>query len=255
MRVLIVEDEAIAAEHLSRIILDLKPDWEILGQIPSIADGEKWFANNNTPDLVFSDIQLTDGLSFELYDKIGLSCPIIFTTAYDQYAIKAFEVTSVDYLLKPIQKERVEEALQKMEEVSQAVSETSGSVDIRQIMDLVQKSKTEYKSRFLAKSGSKIVAVKTSEIAYFHSENKLTFLLTFNGGKYPVDYSLDELEALLDPSEFLRANRQFIIHLDAPVSIKPHFKGRIKLELQPSYNGEVVLSPEKTQAFKAWLDR
>ncbi len=255
MRILLLEDEAISAERLLNILKAARPNWEFLGVLASIREGVNWFEKNAEPDLIFSDIQLQDGLSFELFKKVGVSCPIIFTTAYDQYVMRAFEVTSVDYLLKPIVEEKVSEALKKLEDLGRFARKDEETLQVDKLMEMIQKNQDSYKSRFMVKGVNKIVSVPTAEVAYFEARNKLTYLVQKEGSRFPVDYSLDELESLVDPKGFFRVNRSTLIQLDAAKEIKPYFKGRLKLELEPPSEEEIVVSSEKSQAFKSWLDQ
>ncbi len=255
MRILLLEDEEIAANHLLSILKKARPDWEFLGVIPSVKEGVRWFAENPEPDLVFSDIQLQDGLSFDVFKEADLKSPIIFTTAYDQYAIRAFEVTSVDYLLKPIRETKVLEALSKIESLGELANKEGGKFDVSQLVNLINDRTDHYKSRFLVKGPNKIVSIKTSQIAYFHSKNKLTYLVTHDDGKFPVDYSLDDLDSILDPKDFFRVNRAYIIRLDAASEIKPYFKGRLRIHLDPDPGEEVIVSTERSAQFKSWLDQ
>ncbi len=255
MRILLLEDEDIAAEHLLNILKKARPEWEYLGVIHSVKEGLKWFNDNDPPDLVFSDIQLRDGLSFDIFKKAHIRSPIIFTTAFDHYAIRAFEVTSVDYLLKPIREEKVLEALSKIENLGKLASKEGGGIDVDQLVSILNSRSDQYKSRFLVKGPNKIVSIKADQIAYFQSRNKLTYLVNHDGSRFPVDYSLEELEGLLDPKDFFRVNRAYFIRIDSAQEIKPYFKGRLLIHLKPDPLEEVILSNEKSAQFKGWLDQ
>ncbi len=252
MKVLILEDEQLASDRLTTMLQSIDALIDIVGVLKSIDEGKKWFDSNELPDLVISDIRLLDGLSFDLFRNIELDVPVIFTTAYDQYAIKAFEVNSIDYLLKPILKEKLEIAIEKFKE-----RKANGRfpADFESLYDLIQNQKKSYKSRFLIKSGVKIVAVSIEKVAYFYSQNKLTYLVTKDGKKFPLDQTLEMLEGQLDPEVFMRANRQFILSFNSISEIHPYFKGRLKLELEPASELEIVISAEKTPEFKGWLDQ
>jgi len=250
MRILIFEDEKLASERLIQVIKEIEPEAQILNTLKSVESAIAWFESNRTPDLIISDIQLLDGVSFEVFDQVKLDCPVIFTTAYDEYAIQAFEVNSIDYLLKPIQKKKLANALSKFQSQSPAHS----GIDISVLQALIQPKKA-YKSRFLVKFGQRIKAIPVEKIAYFYSRDKLTFLVTFEGQKLPVDQTLEELDSLLDPKHFFRVNRKFIVHFDAVADIHPYFKGRVKLVLEPEINEDIVVSSEKTPVFKKWLDQ
>ena len=252
MDLLILEDEQLASDRLVGMLQDIDEEISIVGVLKSIDEGKKWFADNELPDLVISDIRLLDGLSFDLFRSLELDVPVIFTTAYDQYAIKAFEVNSIDYLLKPILKEKLVVAIEKFKERK---ANNKFPADFESLYDLIQNQKKSYKSRFLIKSGVKIVAVPIEKVAYFYSQNKLTYLVTKNDKKFPLDQTLEVLEEQLDPDVFMRANRQFIVSFGSISEIHPYFKGRLKLELEPASELEIVISAEKTPDFKGWLDQ
>lgn len=253
MKVLIIEDESLAAQKLQKLIEEVQPEFEILACLSSVKESIKWFENNVLPDLIFSDIQLGDGLSFEIFEKQELHCPVIFTTAFNQYAIKAFEVNSIDYLLKPVQKARLEESLEKYRNKKEAMSKTD-KVDMSALLNALNDARSNYKSRFLVKLGNKIHPVKSNDIAYFYSDQKLTMLVDKDAREYPLDQSLDDIMQQLDPELFFRVNRKFLIHLDSAIEIKPYFKGRLKIKLSPETEEEIVVSADKTPDFKAWLD-
>lgn len=254
MNVLIFEDEKLASERLIELLKELRPSVEIVGSIKSIEAAVMWLENNDQPDLIISDIQLLDGTSFEIFSQVQINCPVIFTTAYDQYAIKAFEVNSVDYLLKPIGQEKLQAALEKFDTKASAANPSAG-FDIEQIRGLLDTKTPEYKSRFLVKVGQRIRAIPIEKVAYFYSRDKLTYIVTFENQKYPIDQTLEELEGLINPKDFFRVNRKFIVHFNSVADIHPYFKGRVKLGLSPQIDEEIVVSSEKTPVFKRWLDQ
>lgn len=251
MTVLLLEDETLAAERLQSLLREIDADIHIAAHIKSIDGAVQWLQNNAHPDFILSDIRLLDGLCFEVFEQVKVEKPVIFTTAYDQYAIKAFEVNSVDYLLKPIQPEKLAAAIAKVKNRNIA----SPQLDYQELLKLLKGGKSEYKTRFMAKLGQKIVAVPVEKIAYFFSENKLTFLVTNDQKRYPLDQPLDELIDVLDPAIFFRVNRQFIVTFQSIAEIHPYFKGRVKLQLNPSTTEEVVISSERTPDFKKWIDK
>lgn len=253
MRIVIFEDEKLASERLIQLIKDIRSDATVLTTLKSVEAAVLWLNANPHPDLVISDIQLLDGLSFEIFEQVNIKCPVIFTTAYDEYALKAFDVNSIHYLLKPIQKEKLALALNKYQEINQSQSSDS-ALDLGQLQLLLQSEKS-YKSRFLVKIGPKIKAIPVEKIAYFYSQDKLTYLVSYDGEKLPLDQTLEELESLLDPKAFFRVNRKFIVHFDAVQQIHSYFKGRVKLTLSPSIEEDIVISSEKTPLFKKWLDQ
>lgn len=256
MQVLIIEDEQFAAEKLLGLIRQYDAEIEVLDQIDSVEDAVEWLSNHPEPDLLFLDIHLADGSSFEIFEEVQLSCPVIFTTAYDQYAIQAFKTRSVDYLLKPVRYEDLERALDKFRDMfgDPSKHQTALPVDINALAGLLQQQQT-YKNRFLVKMGNTIKTIPITEVAYFQTEDRATLLITKTNRRYPVNYTLDELEPLLDPLQFNRANRQFLISIEAIHKIHPWFKSRLKLELNPAASAELVVSAEKTKGFKEWLDR
>lgn len=254
MKVLIIEDEELAAKKLIKMLGEIDGSIEIIEVLNSVKKSSQWFERNELPDLIFSDIQLGDGLSFDIYENLELNCPIIFTTAFDQYAIKAFEVNSIDYLLKPVQKDKIKASLDKYESKRKAWNPAESKLDVKSLLEAINGAKNNFKSRFLVKLGNKIHPVKTEDIAYFFSDSKLTFLVDRGGNKYPMDVSLDEISQQLNPDLFFRINRKYIIHLDSAAEIKPYFKGRLKIKLMPAADDEIVISADKTPNFKAWLD-
>ncbi len=252
MNVLIVEDEPLAAEKIMVYINDLLPEAQVYGPITNIDSGISWFENHSEPDVIISDIMLADGLCFDIYNTIDVKCPVIFTTAYDEYAIRAFEVNSIDYLLKPINKEKLKASLQKITDLGPKKQE---DIDFNKLAELLQQTNKTYKSRFLVKIGQKIKAIPTTKISYFFTQDKLSFIISHQGDKFPVDHTLEEIDAMLDPKYFFRINRKYIVHIDAVKEIHPYFKGRLKLELNPKVDEDIVISSEKTPSFKAWLDQ
>lgn len=251
MTILILEDETLAAEKIEKALLELEPGARIVGCHKSVASAVDWLSNNDHPDLIISDIRLLDGLSFGIFEQVKVDKPVIFTTAYDQYAIRAFDVNSIDYLLKPVQNEKLKAALDKYKNIPKSAPAPDYAELLRQLRGGEQKA---FKSRFMIKLGQKIVAIPAEKIAYFFSEHKLSFIVTQDGRKFPTDQPLDELIDVLDPKKFFRANRQFIVTFESIAEIHPYFKGRIKVVLQPKTDEEVVISSDRTPEFKRWLD-
>lgn len=251
MKILILEDETLAAERIRRMIHEIDDTFEVLADIKSIEEGKEWFAANPAPDLIISDIRLLDGLSFDLFKAVKIETPVIFTTAYDQYAIKAFEVNSIDYLLKPIQKEKLQNSIAKHIQRSDA---NKFPADFENLYDLIQAQKKVFKSRFMIKVGQKILALPVEKISYFYSQHKLTYAVTKDQKKYPIDQPLEIVSSQLDPQQFFRANRQFVISIESIAEIHPHFKGRMKVSLNPPADEEITISSDKTPEFKQWLD-
>ena len=251
MTILIIEDETLAAEKIQSTLLEIDPSLSIVAMLKSVESAAEWLLLNKHPDLIISDIQLLDGLSFEIFQQVKVEVPVIFTTAYDQYAIRAFEVNSIDYLLKPVQKDKLEASLQKLK----ARKGVSSDVSYQEVLKLLRPNQPEYKSRFMVRIGQRIMAVPVEKIAYFFSESKLTYIVTDENRRYPFDLPLDEIDVQLNPKTFFKINRQYIISFSAIAEIHPYFKGRIKLKLAPDQPDEIIVSSERSPEFKKWLDQ
>ncbi|MFT5820518.1 MAG: DNA-binding LytR/AlgR family response regulator [Crocinitomix sp.] len=250
INVLIIEDEKSAFENLREILNEIRQDILIVAWIQSVEQGQEWFKSNEMPDLIFLDIQLSDDLSFKLFENNQIDTPIVFTTAYNEYAIRAFELNSIDYILKPIEKKKVARALIKFE-----TQQIKREVPIQEVLATLNglHSKGSFKERFLVNKGDELIVVNTSEIAYFYRSDS-TYLVHKNGECHPIKYSLEQLEKLLDENHFYRINRQLIGSIHSISKIAMWFNGKLKIELSPLYIDEVFVSREKAQAFKAWLD-
>ena len=250
MNVIIIEDETLAAERLELLLSEVAPDFRVVAKTTSIKESVKWFLQNKA-DLIFLDIQLSDGLSFSIFDQIQVNTPVIFTTAYDQYAIKAFQLNSVDYLLKPIRRSELEESIRKYRNLKSAYN-----IDFEALLSNIQGKKPDFKKRFLIQYGERIKKVETEEIAYFYALEKNVFLKTFDGHSYPLDQSLDKLVLTVDPEKFFRINRKFIVNINSISGMVAYSRGRVKLELkpQPEVEGPVVVSIERASDFKVWMD-
>ncbi|MEQ9426910.1 MAG: LytTR family DNA-binding domain-containing protein [Cyclobacteriaceae bacterium] len=251
MKALIIEDEPIAAERLASMITDIRPGYEILGQLDSIDESIQWLSKKQLPDVIFLDIHLADGNSFEIFKSVQVDVPVIFTTAYDQYAIKAFKVNSIDYLLKPIDKEGLEAAMKKLEKNREMVTQPA----VLQNLDkLVQSLSRPYKSRFVIKVGEHLHAIETQNIYFFYSEEKATFLQTNEGKKYIIDYPLDQVESMVDPEQYFRISRKYIVSFEAIKDMLSHSNSRLRLVLHNCTDSEVIVSRERVNDFKKWLD-
>ncbi len=249
MKVLIIEDERPAAARLRQLVSELLPEAEIFGHLDSIYSAVRWLENNPQPDLIFCDIQLADGQSFEIFDRVKVEAPIIFTTAFDQYAIKAFKLNSIDYLLKPIDPVDLENAIRKFQN-----RQARGNVDLNQLKKLLQSQTNNFKTRFLVKFGEKIQSVQTEEIAFYYSEAKVTFLQTIEGRKYILDYTLDQLESMLDPKQFFRLNRKYIASFSSITEIHTYSNSRLKIKLKNCEDNDILVSRENVGTLKEWLD-
>lgn len=251
MKTVIIEDEKLAAERLEEFIQEVDPTIEILAKLTSVESSIEWLKHNK-PDLIFLDIQLEDGLSFSIFNKVVVDNPIIFTTAYDQYAIKAFKLNSIDYLLKPIKKDELRDSLNKYKNIK-----TSYLMDFDEIIKSIQSKEVGYKKRFLIQYGQKIKKVNANEIAYFYAMEKSVFLVTFEKNTYPIDYTLDKLTQVIDPDKYFRINRKLIVNIDSIKNMIPYSRSRIKLVLEPPELKEVeaLVSIERSADFKKWIDK
>jgi DNA-binding LytR/AlgR family response regulator len=251
MNVLIIEDEESAFENLRRILVEIDPTIQIVSWLQSVEQSINWFKTNDVPDLIFLDIHLSDDLSFKIFEAIEVSSPIVFTTAFDEYAIKAFELNSIDYILKPIAKNSIERSLAKY---TSSVRFPVKSYD-RLLEDLKAVSINQsYKERFLVNKADELIIIPTSEISYFFKEND-TFIVLKNGDRYPIKFTLDQLIDLLDPLQFYRINRQIIVSITAISKITLWFKGKLKLQLNPEFDSKVFVSREGSTKFKNWMDK
>lgn len=249
LKVLIIEDEPRAASQLQSMLTKCNFEYDLLDIIDSIEDSVTWFQNHAAPDLVFLDIQLADGLSFEIFQKVQIDAPIIFTTAFDQYAIQAFKVNSIDYLLKPIQEDKLNAALEKFEKTS-----AKKSIDPALLTQLISSMENKkQRVSILVKQGSGLVQLKVSELLYAYSEDGITFGVT-SDKRYMIDETMDQLLASLDPDTFFRINRGQLVSRGSINKIEPYFNHRVKLEISNPKDQEFIVSRPKTKEFKDWLN-
>ncbi|WP_333661301.1 LytTR family DNA-binding domain-containing protein [Chishuiella changwenlii] len=248
--VLIVEDEKPNSDRLQRLLLSIRPNIEILSVEDSISSTVNWLKNNEHPDIIFMDVRLSDGLSFEIFNKVEFNSPVIFTTAYDEYAVRAFKYNSIDYLLKPIEAEMLEESLKKYENFFEMVPLVSMAIE--GVVNYIQTK--EYRKRFLLSYRDGYKTILTQDILYFYTENGISKGVLLNGQTEIIPQTLEELEKQLDPTQFFRANRQFIVHIDSVKQISNYFNGKLKVELKKAPEMEVIVSREKSSLFKSWMD-
>jgi DNA-binding LytR/AlgR family response regulator len=256
MTAVIIEDESLIARELQFKISEVAPDVKIKEVLPSVKTSYQWFMENAEPDLIFADIQLSDGTSFEIFERYSFNCPIIFTTAYDDYAIKAFKVNGIDYLLKPVDEDELKKAVDKARVIVE--SKVAYPKDVHELLKMMANPKsttTVYKEKFVVKQRNNWIPILTKDIACFYREN-LNYLLTFSGEKFILDFvTLEEIEELLDPKMYYRANRQSIIHIEAIQSIKPQENQKLVITLKAPLKIEQDISREKAPGFKKWFDR
>lgn len=249
MNVLIIEDEPLVAKDLQNLILKLEPQSIILNIISSVESAKRWFHANASTNLILSDIQLSDGISFQIFEALNIPCPIIFTTAYDEYAIRAFKLNSIDYLLKPVDENELAVALTKFKSLS---TENILTAQLKSLIGSWGEKNKKYKERFLTVHRNTLVPVAQHEIAFFHKE-ELIYLQTVANEKFISEHhTLDEVESLLNPEVFFRVNRQYLVHIQSVAKIKTTHKG-LTVQLKPPFNMELDISREKAVAFKNWI--
>ncbi len=250
MKILIIEDEKPAASRLTKLLQQHFPEADFVGSIDTVSRAVRWLGENKKPDLIFCDIQLADGISFEIFEKVKLSTPIIFTTAFDHYAIRAFQVNAVDYLLKPIDPEALERAVIKFKS-----HQIKPSLDMELLKELLQSEKKTFKSRFLVRFGEKIQSISIDDVSFFFSEERVTFLQTKLGKKYVIDSNLEKVESAVDPAVFFRINRKYLCSVDAVEEVLSYSNSRLKVKLKNCSDTDILISREKVGEFKNWLDR
>lgn len=250
-KVIVVEDERLAAEKLIRQLKNIDSDIEIIARLDSVASTVE-FLSKNSVDLIFLDIHLGDDLSFHIFDQIKVKTPIIFTTAYDQYAIKAFKFNSIDYLLKPVNKNELREALTKFYDNQH----TQHAVDYQTLLQSIQSNlQSSFQKRFMVYKGDRVKTIEVKDVAYFFAEGKYVYLVDKEAREYLVDYTLDKLQHKLNPLQFFRINRQYIIQICAIRDMVAYSKGRLKITLEPEPKKEAIVSIDRAMDFKNWLNK
>ena len=249
MQVLIIEDEILLAKRLQKLLNTVAPDAEVVGITHGIKDTVEWLQTHSMPDLILMDIELADGQSFDIFQSIQINTPVIFTTAYNEYAIKAFKVNSIDYLLKPVKEEELAAAIEKFKTLNKPAT------DIDALLNGIKNIApgNNFRNRFLVKQAQKLVSISVEDIAYFFSERGFSYIRTKQNQKYILDYTMDEVEKMLSPKQFFRANRQFLISFDSVVAIHTWFNQKLKVEVKPEMPEHVIISRDKANAFKAWM--
>ena len=260
MKVLIIEDEDLAVKKLQKTLQSVDANAEVVGITDSIRSSVAWLESNPSPDLILMDIELADGQSFEIFDKTEVKSTVIFTTSYDEYALKAFKVNSVDYLLKPIQKDDLQQALEKLRKMKNMYGATTADSPALNVESLVKELQQklqpkEFRKRFLVKHAQKLVSVDVADIAYFYSDGRLNFFKTRDNKKFVVDYTMDELEEMLDPDAYFRISRSFYVSVDCIDQIHEYFGNRLLLQLKPAVDKEAIVSREKVTEFKKWMGK
>jgi two-component system response regulator LytT len=257
MKILIVEDEDLAVKKLQKTLKSVAPDADVTGITDSIKSTVEWLHENEQPDLILMDIELADGQSFEIFNLIQVKSPVVFTTSYDEYALKAFKVNSIDYLLKPVQKEDLEKSIHKFRSLALKQMEQNDGVNMDNIIKQLQQKlqPKEYRKRFLVKNGQKLVSIEVNDIRYFFSDGRLNFFKTADNKKFVVDYTMDELEDMLDPEKYFRISRSFYVSINSIEKIDDYFGNRLILQLKPAVDKEALVSREKVTDFKKWMGK
>jgi two-component system LytT family response regulator len=252
MQVLIVEDEILLAKRLKKMLLEAEPDAVIAGMTQSVTETVEWLHTHPVPDLILMDIELADGQSFDIFPQAAVKSPVIFTTAYDEHAIRAFKVNSIDYLLKPIKETELKQALLKFKSLT---GSRPAGPNLDELLASVKKLEQQqgYRERFLVRQGQKLISIDVADIAYIFSEKGMSFLCTRQNQKFILEYTLDELEKSLAPKKFFRANRGYILNNHCITAVHTWFNQKLKVDVKPEAGEPVIVSREKANAFKAWL--
>ena len=263
MKAIIIEDETAALSSLKAVLQQNSVvEIEVIAELESIEDSVEWFQCSLQPDLIFMDIHLADGLAFKIFEQVDIVAPVVFTTAYDEYAVRAFSVNSIDYLLKPIHEDRLMQTIQRFEGLTKNYihdfNQESRMLEILQQLSAAQETSVsvqkKYRTRFLISSGEKLFTLQVSDIAYFYSENKLTFAVTHKNREYLIDLALDRLSEQLDPDHFFRTNRQTLVCIDAIQRIESYFLGKAIVHVQPPFKDKIMISKDKMASFRMWLN-
>ena len=255
MKILIIEDEKPAAEHLERLLLKQAPHFQIVAKLESVKQAVEWLKVPPTDyDLIFMDIKLADGLSFEIFKHVSVFKPIIFTTAYNEYAVDAFRVNSVDYILKPINQEDLQQSLNKLKSLQNSLSKTADQYSVETINKVLSSLQKQYKTRFMVKVGDHLRSVSTEKIAYFYAEGRHVYLVNWQDRKFIIDYKMEDLAELLDPAVFFRVNRSFILNIESITDVIIFSNSRLRIGTKPETEKEILVSREKVNVFKDWFN-
>lgn len=256
MNIFIVEDEAVAADRIRELVRKTVPEATIVGLSDSIEDSVTFLQTHPMPHLILMDIELVDGQSFEIFREVEITCPVIFTTAYDEFALRAFKVNSIDYLLKPIQQEELQQSIEKFKKrTGNDNSRNSAFIEgiLNELRTAARPVTESYRERFLVKQGQRLISISTDETAYFYSEGRVTFLKARDERFYTIDLPLEELEQQLDPDEFFRASRKYLVHRSSILGVYAQLNGRYRVTVKPAIKDELFVSRDRAPEFKKWL--
>jgi len=255
MKVLIIEDEKPAADNLERLLLEYDHSIQIQDKLVSVEQSVAWLKKyQDEIDLIFMDIKLSDGLSFEIFDKIAIHKPIIFLTAFSEFALDAFHANGIDYLLKPLNLSKLQKSMNKLEHLRESLSLPKHKIQLEELGKTLMKLQKNYKTRFMVKVGEHIRSVTTTEIAFFFAEGRNVFIHTTEGRKYIIDYRLEDLEELLNPEQFFRPNRSYLINIHDIRDVLIYSKNRLRIMLKTEFEKEIIVSRDKVNLFKYWFD-
>ncbi len=255
MKIVIIEDNIVLQKELHQMLIKIDPSVNIVQLIRSVDQAVKWFTTNTPVDLIFLDIQLSDGMCFEIFENVKINCPVIFTTAFNDYAIKAFELNSIDYLVKPLSEEKLKRSIDKFKNLKNTFLQDEFYSNLQNTLKIFNQGSSTYKNRLLVYKGEQLIAVNTKDIAYIYSEEKVTFLITSDALRYIINGSLDSLEKQLDPIQFYRANRQFLITINSIKNILSDFNYKLRVDVSPPAQQPIIVSREKVSGFKEWLNK
>lgn len=251
MNIFLIEDEPLSVKRFRQLVSSLEGDIQVIGDADSVESAKQWLISNPAPDVIFTDVQLADGTCFDLFEAYYPKCPLVFVTAYNQYAVEAFKVNAQDYILKPLKKEELSRAVDK---IRQRIKTTAVPIDYTALAKAILEEEQKFHRRYLIRYGDQVRTVNSNEIAYIYTTYKAVFLVLFSGKEYPLDKTLDQLEKELDPKNFFRINRQFIVNLKSIGNMHVVSKSRVQIELNPPFKADdVIVSTEKSPLFKEWL--
>lgn len=254
MRVIIIEDELHNSRMLQGMLNELRPDWQVDGIFETVKNTIAYLQASPAPDLIFMDIQLADGICFSIFEQIEVTSPVIFTTAYDEYAIQAFKVNSIDYLLKPVKQEKLHLAIKKYEQLF-SEHKPSEKIEFHELIEAIKKGEKKYRRRFIIAGATSFSKIDTKDIACFYTENRVTYATLFSGKEHIMDITMEKLEEQLDPDQFFRASRSYIINCDAIKKFESYFGGKLIIKLTPPLEKQITISRLKASEFKLWLDK
>lgn len=255
MRVLVVEDELHNSRMLIGMIQELRPQWQVVHATESIRDTVSWLQNNDQPDIIFMDIQLSDGICFNIFEQVKVGSLVVFTTAYDEYAIQSFKVNSIDYLLKPIKEEDLKGAIEKFERFNNQLNQQTQSEEYRRLVQIIKNTENGHRKRFMVSGGSGFLKIDVDNIALFVTEDHATFAITYDRQQFLINFTMEKLEQELDPERFFRCSRSTIINIDAVYKVESGFGGKLNIELLSGLRKTVKVSRLKASIFKSWIDK